>query len=284
MTTALSTQVNAMADPFLAIERAKLSDTTRRQYRRALELYLATGNSLTNADQLATYAQGLKSSPKSFLKSAIRLWSLEMARATKAQANPENVASIQAVLYRLESLTDAIQVETKKGSKPHNWLSGSQIKHLREVIDNPRDYLIISLMLQAGLRRDEVCHLKYTDVQMLGDMPVLVVCGKGNRTRTIPITAALAERLKTWPGKGEYVIGLSGQSIMDICRRYGRRIDLPSLSPHDCRRTFAQTALTNGVSINQISALLGHSSINTTARYLDLDTQKLPTIGAYMQF
>lgn len=283
MNNALSTQVN-LIDPFACVERARLSETTKRQYRRALELYINTGNSLTNAAALADYAQSLKSSPKSFLKSAIRLWSLEMARATKAQANPENVASIQAVLYRLESLTDAIQIETKKGSKPHNWLSGSQIKHLREVIDNPRDYLIISLMLQAGLRRDEVCHLKYTDVQMLGDMPILVVCGKGDKTRTIPVTAKLADQLKTWPGKGEYIFPLSGQSIMDICRKYGRRIGLDGLSPHDCRRTFAQTALDNGTPINVISQLLGHSSVATTQRYLSLDTQRLPTIGAFMQF
>lgn len=202
----------------------------------------------------------------------------------KSSANPDNVQAIQATIFRLQSLNDAIQVQQPKGGKPHNWLSGSQVKHLREVIDNDRDYLIISLMLQVGLRRSEVISLRYSDVQMLGDMHMLSVTGKGSKNRTIPITAKLAQQLKDWLSKGEVIFPLSGQAVMDICRKYGRLIDVPGLSPHDLRRTFAQICLDNNVSIVQISQLLGHSSVATTQRYLDLSVQKLPVAGEFMQF
>ena len=276
---------NLGVDPFRIIEQANLSRTTKRQYKRQIRLYLDAGGNLGDAEQLADYAQNLKSSPKAFLKAAIKLWTGAVERRVKASSTPETVNAVMATIHRLDSLNEAIQTKRKKGSKPHHWLTGSQVKHLREVIDNNRDYLIMSLMLQAGLRRNEVVTLKHSDIQMLGDMPVLVVTGKGGKSRTIPIIAALAEQLKTWPnGTKPEIFPLAGQTIMDICRKYGRQIDVPKLSPHDLRRTFAQIALDNGVSIVQISQLLGHSSVGTTQRYLDLDTQKLPTVGEFLQF
>jgi site-specific recombinase XerD len=71
------------------------------------------------------------------------------------------------------------------------------------------------------------------------------------------------------------IFPLSGQAVMDICRKYGKMIEVPGLAPHDLRRTFAQTALDNGVTLDKIARLLEHMSMRTTVRYLDLDTRKL---------
>jgi integrase len=283
MTTLQTLQSDLGVDPFAAIDRANLADSTRRQYKRQLELYLEAGHSLGDANQLLAYSQTLKGSPRSFLKAAVRLWAKEVERQVKASATPETAAAATATLYRLDALNDSIQVEQHKGQRPHTWLSGSQIKHLKEVIADERDYLIISLMLQAGLRRNEVVTLEAGDVQMMGDRWVLAVCGKGSKNRTIPVTNRLARRLRAWNGEG-VIFPLSGQAVMDICRKYGRMIEVPALAPHDLRRTFAQTALDNGVTLDKIARLLGHASVNTTVRYLDLDTQKLPVVGAFLGF
>lgn len=281
--TTLTTTTNII-DPFQVIDRANLSPNTKKQYRRQVELYLDAGNNLHDAGQLASYASELKSSPKAFLKSAVRLWAKAVTREIKSQANPDNVQAIQATIYRLESLNDAIQVQQPKGKKSHNWLSGSQIRHLKEVVTDTRDYLIISLMLACGLRRNEVISIKREDVTQLGDKSIVRILGKGDKLREIPITDKLAQALKDSPGDGEIIFPLASQTIMDICRRYGKMIDLPELAPHDLRRTFAQTALDNGVSLPQISKLLGHASVQTTMRYLDLDTQNLPIVGDFMAF
>jgi integrase len=45
----------------------------------------------------------------------------------------------------------------------------------------------------------------------------------------------------------------------------------PNLEPHDLRRTFAQLGYEAGVSITQISTLLGHATVETTQRYLNLE-------------
>jgi hypothetical protein len=117
-------------DPFLTIDRAGLAQTTTRQYRRQIELYLASGGNLGNADQLAEYAQGLKSSPKAFLKSAIKLWTKEVERVAKASSTPDTVNAVLATLHRLDALNESIQVRGNVGKKAHIWLTQSEVKKL----------------------------------------------------------------------------------------------------------------------------------------------------------
>ena len=53
--------------------------------------------------------------------------------------------------------------------------------------------------------------------------------------------------------------------------RYGALIGIDGLDPHDLRRTYAQIGYETGLPVTQISKLLGHASIATTQRYLNLD-------------
>ena len=64
---------------------------------------------------------------------------------------------------------------------------------------------------------------------------------------------------------------LSDVGLFQIVREYGGLIGRPELAPHDLRRTYAQIGYENGVPITQLSKLLGHSSVATTQRYLNLD-------------
>ena len=64
---------------------------------------------------------------------------------------------------------------------------------------------------------------------------------------------------------------MSAQALFNLARKYGSLIGKPDLAPHDLRRTYAQIAYEAGVPITQISRLLGHESIETTQRYLNLD-------------
>jgi len=113
----LTTTQNLGIVPFIVIEQANLADTTRKQYRRAIELYLQSGSSLGNADQLTNYALTLKSSPKAFLKFAIKLWSKEVERVVKSQSTPDTVNAVMATIHRLESLIDSIKVKQQTGNR-----------------------------------------------------------------------------------------------------------------------------------------------------------------------
>ncbi len=66
------------------------------------------------------------------------------------------------------------------------------------------------------------------------------------------------------------VIPISAVRYFQIIRAYGKKIKMPELAPHDLRRTYAQLAHKGGLSIEETGYLLGHSSVTTTQRYLDL--------------
>ena len=64
--------------------------------------------------------------------------------------------------------------------------------------------------------------------------------------------------------------GMTAQAVFAIVRQYGRQIGL-DIAPHDLRRTFAKLAHKGHAAIEQIQLSLGHSSIQTTERYLGIE-------------
>ena len=70
--------------------------------------------------------------------------------------------------------------------------------------------------------------------------------------------------------KKELGESMSAVAAFQIVRKYGKLIGVPGLAPHDLRRTYAHLGYQAGVPITQIKELLGHASVATTQRYLDL--------------
>ena len=77
---------------------------------------------------------------------------------------------------------------------------------------------------------------------------------------------------------------ISAIGIFHIVTAAGKAIGKEGLAPHDLRRTFAQIGYEAGVAITQVSKLLGHSSIDTTQRYLNLDLDLETTISDFIPF
>lgn len=66
--------------------------------------------------------------------------------------------------------------------------------------------------------------------------------------------------------------------------KYGKQMGKPELASHDLRRTYAQLGYEAGVPITQISTLLGHASIETTMRYLNLDLDLETTVSDFIPY
>jgi integrase len=77
---------------------------------------------------------------------------------------------------------------------------------------------------------------------------------------------------------------LSTTALYNIVQKRGAMIGKPDLVPHDLRRTFAQLGYEAGVDVAQISVLLGHASIETTMRYLNLDLDLETTVSDFIPF
>lgn len=279
---------------FTAIDRSpKLQPSTKMKYKREIQSMIEAGINPDNHRDLQGYADGLKSSRKQFLKSALRLMTLGYEQSIKANATPQNIQMAQASIMRLEAMRDAVEVEKPKGTKAHVWLSQKQVTEITGLcgddLEGKRDWIVLGLLLGAGLRREELASLTFSALKQqpmknskMRD--VLEVIGKGNKSRVIPIKPILAQRLREWKeiagdgliarslGMGKTLgESMSAVSIFNLVAKYGKLIGIEGLAAHDCRRTFAQLAYEVGIPITQISKLLGHSSVSTTQGYLNLD-------------
>jgi integrase/recombinase XerC len=215
----------------------------------------------------------------------------------KASATAENVASVQAALLNIDAMQESIQVEKTEGEKVHIWLSQSQVDQLTALPfqvhkDNPlramRDYIVLALLLGAGLRREEESLTTFDALKRLpngtGYRDVLQIHGKGAKDRVVPISPLLSERLRQWQhitGSGRIArsinkagkLGksLSAIGIFNLVREYGALIGIPNLDPHDCRRSFGRLGYEATHDIVLIQQLLGHADVKTTQVYIGLN-------------
>jgi integrase len=294
-----------------AINRAHLADRTKYKYARELQKYLDTGASPTDRAALAAYGANLRSSSRSFFKAALRLITAGFAQDLKANVTPSSLVLTQAALLRLEAIRGAVVVHAHTGTKAHTWLSPAQVAKITALpgpldggtLGSWRDWIVLGLLLGAGLRREELAALTFAALKeqptKRGRMrDVLEVRGKGDRTRVIPIKMLLGANNRKWQAmiKGKprdrivralgrkkiLAPSMSAVAIFQTVRKYGRMIDMPKLAPHDLRRTFAQLGYDAGVPITQLSVVLGHANVATTQKYLNLAVDLETTVSDFI--
>jgi integrase len=306
--------VDGRQNVIAAIEAADLADSTKKKYMSVVGDYLDGGGRLTWVDDplqlmddLAAFANTLSHSRRAQFKAAIRLWSeamIERVKMTPA-TRPEEVLLKQEAMWRYQGVQKAFKVKARKGAKVHTWLTRAEVSRLVDTargadIKEQRDRLALALLASAGLRREEAVNLTFEDIKLQpikGKLrTVLQIAGKGDKNRGVPISDQLAALLDAWAkltgGRGRVMRsvdkagnlgdGLNSASMHEIVRAHGREIGKPDLAPHDLRRTYAQIGYESGVPITQIKTLLGHSSVATTQRYLNLDLDLETTISDFV--
>lgn len=126
----------------------------------------------------------------------------------------------------------------------------------------------------AGLRRAEIATLHADDIEL--ETGRLRVTGKGNKTRLIPLHPVLLPYLEPAKANGGYVFpNQNGEPLTPTT--VGRLVKpyLGDLSTHSLRHRFASQVHANSHDLRAVQDLLGHSSLATTQRYLQItDEQK----------
>lgn len=172
-----------------------------------------------------------------------------------------------------------------------------------------RDYCIFSLLLYSGVRISELLSLDIKDIENLMNSGSIIVRGKGDKDRRIPISpsafengqlALIPEYLKIrntylkpdrFPDDinalfiGRECNRLGGNGVRARLKTYLNRISLDkNLTPHKFRHTFATCLLKEGIPMRVIQELLGHSSISTTELYSHVDTgDKEKAVGIFAE-
>jgi integrase len=178
----------------------------------------------------------------------------------------------------------------QKGTRLGNWLTRDQAKELltvpdRSTLKGKRDYVILSLLVGCALRRQELASLDVDGIQMREGRWVLAdLRGKGGRVRTVAIPLWVKQGINAWMiaakieggrllrplSKSGKLIGdeLGDWAIWSVVEQSAKEIGIEHFGAHDLRRTCAKLCRKNGGDLEQIKFLLGHSSIQTTERYL----------------
>jgi site-specific recombinase XerD len=140
--------------------------------------------------------------------------------------------------------------------------------------DQPQNQLILLLMADAGLRRDEVVRL--TPAAIEGNW--LHFTGKGSIERKVPMTRELLE-LVTQASQGkrrqDRLVGLGEKGVYGRFKKYAALAGAPDLHPHDLRHYFATRILELTGDIRLVQELLGHASISTTEIYTAVRPERL---------
>nr|DAK91077.1 MAG TPA: SITE SPECIFIC RECOMBINASE XERD [Caudoviricetes sp.] len=175
-----------------------------------------------------------------------------------------------------------------------------EIEKMRAALRTNRERAIFEILLSTGCRVSELVNVKLKEIT--GNE--VLVHGKGQKDRTVYLNAkalyALERYLKERKDTNPYLFAsgffgmhqknketwytrksevsedkpISASSIESRISNLGRRVGVKAY-PHKFRRTCATFALRRGMSIEQVSQMLGHESIETTQIYLDISEQDL---------
>lgn len=160
----------------------------------------------------------------------------------------------------------------------------------KEVKELPNPALTILLLLPlTGMRINEVCTLRGENYVERQGIQGFLFRGKRSKQRFIPLSTDAKELFENYLDEvgdkedEEYFFkGKSENSYIkpDSIRKWTRIIaqrnpKLKGLSPHLLRHTFATNALKAGMDLKTLQTLMGHTSIETTSRYLHPDAQTL---------
>ncbi|WP_338309515.1 tyrosine recombinase XerC [Bradyrhizobium sp. TM233] len=157
-----------------------------------------------------------------------------------------------------------------------------------------RDAAVMALLYGSGLRISEALGLKRREVPRPGEGDVLIVTGKGNKTRMVPVLQNVLELVQEYvamcpyplPAEGPIFVGarggpLSPRIIQLAMERLRGALGLPdSATPHALRHSFATHLLSRGGDLRAIQELLGHSSLSTTQIYTGIDSERLLEVYA----
>jgi integrase/recombinase XerC len=152
-----------------------------------------------------------------------------------------------------------------------------------------RDAAVMALLYGSGLRISEALGLRRRDVPLPGAGDVLIVTGKGNKTRMVPVLQNVLTLIQDYVAMcphrltsgGPIFVGARGgplkaRIIQLTMERLRGALGLPdSATPHALRHSFATHLLSRGGDLRAIQELLGHASLSTTQIYTGIDTERL---------
>lgn len=159
-----------------------------------------------------------------------------------------------------------------------------------------RDRAILELMYASGLRASEVGALRLDEI--LADLGVVRVTGKGDKQRLVPMGAPARTALEAYltgcrprlvrpdaRDAGRVFLSRTGRPlervrVWQLVKKHAASAGLHNVHPHVLRHSFATHLLAGGADLRVVQELLGHADIGTTQIYTHVDKARLKSVHA----
>jgi len=239
--------------------------------------------------QVAQFARHFGKPPDVLGGEEIRAYQLYLTQEKKL-ASPTITVAVSALrfLYKVTLRRawnfDEIIPAPKTPKKLPVILSPEEVLEFLGCVPEGKHRTILTTCYAAGLRISEAVALQVPHVDSRR-MVIRIEQGKGRRDRYVMLSPKLlailrqwwrVERPQTWlfPGKK---LGHIGKEAVEVACQEARALCgiRKPISPHSFRHAFAVHLLEQGVDVRTIQLLLGHRSLETTARYLRIATTKV---------
>ncbi len=238
---------------------------------------------------LGKFAHFLGKSPLEATPEDVRSFQLHMIEVRKIQWSSFNQAVCGLRFFFRTTSPRSWHVDMipfgKRPKKLPAVLSGEEVNGLLSCVKCHKHRVFLLTQYAAGLRLNEAARLKISDIDSKR-MQLRVACGKGQKTRLVPLSPRLLTELREYwkvyrppqylfPGKTPDV-PLSPTTIQKMFKVAAKEVGiLKNVTPHTLRHSYATGLLEAGVDLLTISRLLGHASFSTTMIYLHVRTLHL---------
>jgi integrase/recombinase XerC len=206
-----------------------------------------------------------------------------IARARKMSALREYFRFLEGLGVITKLPTTGVETPKRERNGRQVLRSDEYTKMLSLAGANPRDYAILQVFLQTGIRVSELAHLITDDIDFV--KPAITVRGKGSVEREIALEKKGIHALKSYLAvRGEHFTKrvflnyqgepISERGIRKLVVKYRKEAGITKkASCHTLRHTFATYKAEKGVSAFQLQQWLGHANLNTTQIYIHLGKQ-----------
>jgi len=257
-----------------------IDDLRLRNYaRRTIETYVS---------HLAAFARHFGRSPDQLGPEQVRAYQLHLLECKRSWSTFNQAVCALRFFYRT-TLGRAEQLPLiPYGKRPKTLpsvLSPDEVLRLLNTETPGRDRLLLQVAYGCGLRLSELLHLRVTDIDS-ARMVIHVRQGKGAKDRLVPLSRRLLEELRnywrlfrprTWLFRSQKLDRpLHGSYLQRRFIRLRKKAGITKrCSMHTLRHSYATHLLEAGVDLLTLKALLGHRSLESTARYVHVSTQRL---------
>ena len=273
-----------------------LKRSSVRDYRQALDAYVLPSASQTDGATRFGRTPFADTPLDALTPEALKAWHEALPYGRTAEKLLMIVRAVLEHARRQDWIADnparAVERRPVRYSGDYDFFSREEINALADAAASEQDAAIYVAAAMTGLRRGELVALRWRDVDFAGHALRVrsnysygeLVTPKSGKVRTVPMVPEVAERLGRLREREHFshdedpvFVGLAGGHLdaSALRRRYTVALTRARLRPlpfHSLRHHFGSMAV-NRASLVQVQSWMGHSHIQTTARYLHAKSQ-----------